>query len=271
MKIAVIVATYNRPDALAVLLDGYVHQDEGNFEVIIADDGSTAAVRDVVQRFAAKAPFKLTHLWQEDRGFRPSIMRNRGMATTDAEYIVYTDGDCIPARDFIRQHRRLAEPGWFLSGNRILLSEAFTTKVLAQHLALHEWSMARWLGAWMHRDINRWLPLIRRPDGAFRRREPQRWEGVKTCNFSAWRNDLIAVNGFDEAYAGKWGREDSELAIRLINAGIGHKNARFAASVFHLWHREADKRGFDENQRLLDELIASKRTRASVGVDQYLR
>ena len=111
---------------------------------------------------------------------------------------------------------------------------------------------------------------MRLPDGAFRKLSPERWKGVKTCNFSAWREDLIAVNGFDESYAGRWGLEDSDLVIRLLHAGVKHKSARFAAPVFHLWHREADKRGLTENQRLLDGLIASQRTHAKPGADQYL-
>jgi glycosyltransferase involved in cell wall biosynthesis len=270
VKAAVIVTTYNRPDALSALLNGYLHQDDKDFEVIIADDGSTDEVHKVVADYAKRTPFRLTHLWHEDRGFRAAIIRNRGMAATAADYVIYTDGDCVPARDFVRQHRRLAEPGCFLSGNRILLSEALTTRALREGLALHEWKTAQWLIAWLQGDINRWLPLVRLPDSPFRKHSPSRWAGVQTCNFSAWRSDLIAVNGFDEAYAGKWGLEDSDLAIRLIHAGIKHKNARFGASVAHLWHREADKRGFDENQRLLDDLIASRRTRARIGVDQYL-
>ncbi len=270
MRIAVIVATYNRPDALSALLEGYLHQDDSEYEVIIADDGSRDEVRKVVDAFTGRAPFPITYLWHEDRGFRAAVMRNRGIAATRAEYLIYTDGDCVPPRDFVSRHRRLAEPGYFLSGNRILLSEAFTARVLDEHLPLHDWRVPRWLGAWLRRDINRWVPLVRLPDGAFRKRAPERWEGVKTCNFSAWREDLIAVNGFDESYAGKWGLEDSDLTIRMIHAGIRHKSARFAAPVFHLWHREADKRGFDENRRLLDELIASERIRARIGVDQYL-
>ena len=270
MRIAVIVATYNRPDALAALLEGYLHQDDTGFEVIVADDGSTGDVRQLVETYARRAPFALSHLWHEDRGFRATIMRNRGLAATRADYVIYTDADCVPPRDFVSRHRRLAEPGYFLSGNRILLSETFTATVLQQHLPLYDWGIARWLGAWLRRDINRWLPMVRLPDSALRKRTPERWKGVKTCNFSAWRDDLIAVNGFDESYAGKWGLEDSDLAIRLLHSGIRHKSARFAAPVFHLWHREADKRGFTENQRLLDELIASQCTRAKLGVDQYL-
>ncbi|MFN7085998.1 MAG: glycosyltransferase family 2 protein [Burkholderiales bacterium] len=270
MRIAVIVATYNRPDALALLLEGYLHQDDTDFEVIIADDGSTDEVRQVVTAHAGRAPFPVTHLWHEDRGFRAAVARNRGLAATRADYVIYTDADCVPPRDFVSRHRRLAEPGHFLSGNRILLSEAFTAAALGQRLPLYDWSLPRWFLAWLKRDINRWLPLLRLPDGAFRKRAPGRWKGVKTCNVSAWRKDLIAVNGFDESYAGRWGLEDSDLVIRLLHAGIRHKSARFAAPVFHLWHREADKRGFAENQRLLDELIASRRTYAKIGVDQYL-
>lgn len=270
MKIAVIVATYNRPDALAALLDGYLHQDDNDFEVIIADDGSKDDVRRVVESYASRTPFTLSHLWHEDLGFRPAVMRNRGLAATRADYVIFTDADCIPSRDFVSRHRQLAEPGYFLSGNRILLSEKFTTEVLKQHLPLYDWSLPHWLIAWLKRDINRWVPMVRLPDGALRKRAPERWKGVKTCNVSAWRKDLIAVNGFDETYAGRWGLEDSDLVIRLLHAGIKHKSARFAAPVFHLWHREEDKRGFSENQRLLDELIASRRTYAKLGVDQYL-
>lgn len=270
MRIAIIVATYRRPEALRALLEGYRQQDSGDFEVIVADDGSGPDVREVVDAYVREAPFPITHLWHEDRGFRATVMRNRGLATTDADYVIYTDGDCVPPADFVRRHRTLAEAGWFLSGNRILLSEAFTARVLQENIPVHRWGLSQWLRASLRGDANRFAPMVRLPDGPWRRLSASRWRGVKTCNFSAWRSDLIAVNGFDESYAGRWGLEDSDLVIRLLHAGIRHKSARFAAPVFHLWHREADKRGFDENQRLLDELIASQRTRAALGVEQYL-
>ena len=270
MHICVVVATYNRPDALAALLEGYLRQDDRDFEIIIADDGSADDVRRLAESYTKRSPFPISHIWHEDRGFRATVMRNRALAATRAEYLIYTDGDCVPPLDFVSAHRRFAEPGCFLSGNRILLGESLTEKALREYLPLHEWSSARWFAAWLKGDINRWLPLARLPDGAFRKWSSGRWEGVKTCNLSAWRADLVAVNGFDESYAGRWGLEDSDLVIRLLHAGIRHKSARFATPVFHLWHREADKTGFEENQRLLDELIASRRSRAKLGVDQYL-
>jgi glycosyltransferase involved in cell wall biosynthesis len=268
VKTAVIVTTYNRPDALRAVLDGYLKQDCGDFELLVADDGSTDDTRQLVAQYTARAPFPLRHVWQEDLGFRPGAARNRAMAASTAEYVIFTDGDCVPPADFVRRHATLAEPGHFLGGNRILLSETFTRRALQEQLPLHEWSTAGWLLAWLRRDINRLLPLLRLPDGAFRRRHPQQWQGIKTCNFSAWRTDLQRVNGFDEAYSG-WGLEDSDLVIRLLHAGVRHKNARFATPLFHLWHRENDRSQLPENQRRLDALLASTQIEAQQGLNQY--
>jgi glycosyltransferase involved in cell wall biosynthesis len=269
MKLAVIVTTYNRPDALAAVLDGYAAQSDHGFELLIADDGSTEDTARVVRAFAAHAPFPVRHVWQEDQGFRAAAIRNKAVAACDAEYVIFTDGDCVPSRAFVAQHRRLAEPGWFLSGNRVLLSEAFTRRALEQRLPIHAFGWATWQRAWGRGDVNRVAPLIRLPDGPWRKRHARDWAGVKTCNLSLWRRDLLAVNGLDERYSG-WGLEDSDLAIRLLHAGVRHKNARFAAPVFHLWHEENDRSRLPENQRRLDALLHSDRVRAEHGLDQHV-
>ena len=268
MLTAVIVTTYNRPDALAAVLEGYLAQVGVSIELIVADDGSTADTRAVVERYAARAGFPLRHVWQEDKGFRAAAARNRALAATTADYIIFTDGDCIPRRDFVARHCALAEPGRFLAANRVLLAEGFTRKVLAESLPVHHWSGLRWLAARAGGDINRWLPLLGLGDGAWRNSTPERWEGVKTCNLSAWRADLMRINGLDESYSG-WGLEDSDLVIRLLHAGVRHKSARFAAPVFHLWHRENDRSRLPENQRLLEALLASDRVAAQLGLSQY--
>jgi glycosyltransferase involved in cell wall biosynthesis len=269
MRIGVIITTYNRPDALAAALEGYLAQSDCDFELIVADDGSTDATRRIVAAFKSRAPFPVAHIWHEDRGFRAAAIRNRALATTSADYIVFSDGDCVPAPRFVAQHRRLAERGWFAAGNRILLSEDFTRRVLRDVLSIHEWAFGAWLIAWFRRDINRWLPLVTLPDGGLRKSAPQRWEGIKTCNLAAWRDDLLRVNGLDEAYSG-WGLEDSDLVIRLLHSGVRHKTARFAAPVFHLWHPENDRSRLAGNQRRLDALIASHRITAELGINRYL-
>ncbi len=268
MKLAVVVTTYNRPDALAVVLDGYATQTDRSFELLVADDGSTAETRDVVERFAATAPISVRHVWHQDDGFRAAAIRNKAVAATDADYIVFTDGDCVPGPRFVARHRSLAEPGWFVGGNRVLLTETFTRRVLAERIPVGRWGAAQWLAAWLRRDVNRVMPLLDLGDGPWRKRAPMRWEGLKTCNLAVWRRDLVAVNGLDEAYTG-WGMEDSDLVVRLQRAGILHKNGRFAVPVFHLWHRENDRSKLPENQARLREVLTSDRVRSRLGLDQY--
>lgn len=269
MRIAVVVTTYNRPDALASVLLGYAEQSDRNFELVIADDGSTPDTRKVVESFRDRIGVPMLHVWHEDRGFRAAAIRNRAVASTRADYIVFTDGDCVPPRDFVRAHRRLAERGRFVAGNRVLLSKNFTRRVLAQRLPIHAWRGSRWALARLRGDVNRWLPLLRRaPTAAFRLAEPQRWEGVKTCNLGVWHDDLVRVNGLDERYEG-WGLEDSDLVIRLLHAGVMHKNGRFHAPLFHLWHRENDRSRLDRNRSQLDGILGSTAFRAQRGLDQY--
>ncbi len=267
-RIAVIVTTYNRPDALAAVLDGYLAQTDRGFELIVADDGSTADTAAVIDAHRARARHPVRHVWQEDRGFAAAAIRNRALAATDAGYVIFTDGDCIPRPDFVAQHRRLAEPGWFLSGNRVLLGPRLTRIVLEQRLPVHEWHRRRWLGQRLTGGVNRLLPLIALPDGGFRKRGAARWQGAKTCNLSVWRADLERIDGFDEAYQG-WGLEDSDLAIRLIHAGVRHKSARFGAAVLHLWHPENDRSRLAANRRRLDALLASRRIDATVGLSRH--
>ena len=267
-RIAVIVTTYNRPDALAAALAGYAAQSDRDFELLIADDGSTADTRAVIDDFRARVPFALTHIWHEDQGFRAAAIRNRALAATRADYIVFSDGDCVPRPDFVAQHRRLAERSCFVSGNRILLSAAFTRRVLNESLPIHNWTLGAWIMAWMKRDVNRFLPLIALPVGVLRTAVPQRWEGVKTCNLAAWREDLVRVNGLDEAYSG-WGLEDSDLVVRLLHAGVAHKSGRYAAPVLHLWHAENDRARLPENRQRLADLLRSNRMRAQAGLDRY--
>lgn len=269
--ISIIVPTYNRPDALTAVLEGYLAQTDPNFEVIIADDGSKEETRDLVRFYMSKPGFSVSHVWQEDQGYRLAAVRNRAIAASRADYIIFTDGDCIPLPDFVQQHRLLAEQGWFLAGKRILFSEAFTKRVLSDHIPVHEWNVWQWLGARLQRNINRWLLFLRLPvSGLMRKFWAKRWQSAMTCNLSAWRSDLLRVNGVDETFTG-WGREDSDLVIRLIHAGVGRKSARFGVPpVLHLCHKQVDRSSLVENSKLLKDSINSKRSYAMLGVNQYL-
>jgi len=269
LRIAVIVTTYNRPDALSAVLESMLAQTDRNFEVLVADDGSQPETAQVVQQFQMRATFPIHHIWQEDDGFRAAAIRNRALAATSADYIIFIDGDCVCLSDFVARHRKLSESGCFLSGNRLLLSQEFTQQVLHDKLTVHLWRFGEWLQARIQGRINRLLPMLRFPNVAWLRKlSPQRWQGAKTCNLSAFRADLLSVNGLDESYTG-WGLEDSDLVIRLIRAGVINKSARFSAPVLHLWHKENDRSHLEENQRRLKQVLAAQHIRALTGVDQY--
>jgi len=270
MHIALIITTYNRPDALCAVLEGCLAQTDSDFEILVADDGSSQETAELVQTFQTRTSVSLRHIWQEDIGFRAAAIRNRALAITQADYVIFIDGDCVPLPDFVVSHRKLSESGYFLSGNRLLLSQAFTLQVLRERTPIHLWKFKEWLGAQWRGQINRLLPFIRLTRiSIFRKVSPKRWKGAKTCNLSAFRKDLLNVNGLDESYTG-WGLEDSDLVIRLIRSGVYNKSARFSSPVLHLWHKENDRSHMVENKARLESVLNATHVEALKGVDQYL-
>jgi len=269
-RISVIVTTYNWPEALKLCLDSLYAQTDRDFEILIADDGSRPENLEKARRYCAKAQVPVDYVHHEDNGFRAGTIRNKAAALSRGDYLLFVDGDCLLRPDFISKHRQLAEAGHFVPGNRILLSQTFTAEVLDKALRLY---LRNWLDFCLLRlqgKINRVLPLLQLPLGPLRLLQPQKWEKAMTCNLAVWKNDFIAVNGFDELFEG-WGYEDSDLVIRLIHAGIRRKEGRFAAPVLHLWHPQHDKSRQDINyQRLMERLARQEFTVAERGVSQYL-
>jgi glycosyltransferase involved in cell wall biosynthesis len=265
--ITVIVSTYNREDALDVVLRALSRQSDRNFEIVVADDGSGPATARVLREWAAKKLVPIKHVWHEDRGFRLSEIRNRGIRASAGKYTIFLDGDCIARRDFVATHRRLAEPGWFVTGTRILLSQELTDRILHQGLEPELWGFASWLAHRSRRHLNRVAPLLELRLGVMRKLSARRWSGARGSNMAFWRSDLEKIDGFDASFQG-WGREDSDLFIRLIRAGVRRKDGRFASGVLHLWHPDADRSHLAENDRQLDEVLHSTRTKARRGLSQ---
>jgi glycosyltransferase involved in cell wall biosynthesis len=267
--ISVVITTYNRPDALAAVVRACFMQDDRNFEIIIADDGSAANTRACVEQLALGAPVALSHVWQPDAGFRAAMARNRGILAARGEYIVFLDGDCIPQRDFIACHRALSQPGCLVSGSRILMSERLTRRVLEENIDVGGLPPATRLGWRLHGDLNKTLqPLgLRWPDLG-RISEKFNWRRIKSCNLGVWRSDLERVNGFDESFIG-WGYEDSDLVLRLFHAGVRRKDGAFATEVFHLWHREAQRDQESSNRQVVLERAESRLTQAVKGLREH--
>jgi glycosyltransferase involved in cell wall biosynthesis len=269
--ISVVITTYNRPDALSAVVEACFAQSDLGFEVIIADDGSGHNTQQTVAALQARAPVPLRHVWQEDLGFRAARARNLGTLDARGDYIIFLDGDCVPQRNFISQHRKLAQAGYLVQGSRILLNEQATTRVLGQRLNLHALATGEKL-AWRTRGaLNKVMPLLLTLPDVGRTRHRFTWRRIKSCNLGVWRSDLDKVNGFDESFLG-WGHEDADLVVRLFNAGVMRKDGAYATEVFHLWHQERARDQAGSNraavlQRAADRTIVAVkglRTRAPV-------
>ena len=263
--VSVIVTTYNREDALDAVLRALAAQSDRNFEIVIADDGSGPETARLIERWKPRLSIPLKHIRHEHRGFRGGEIRNRGIRASDGELCIFLDGDCLARPDFIAVHRSLYEPGWFVIGNRILLSREITTAILAQELAPQMWAFGALLRQRLSGGINRLLPAIHLPLGSLRKLQPESWRGAQTCNFAVARSDLDRVDGFDNSFVG-WGYEDSDLAIRLMRAGVRRKDGRFATGVFHLWHPWNDRAQVSANRQRLDQTISSSRVAALQGL-----
>jgi glycosyltransferase involved in cell wall biosynthesis len=263
--ISVIVATYNREDALGAVLRSLSRQTERRFEVVVADDGSGPATEAVIAAWRSRVPVPLKHVWHEDRGFRLAEIRNRAIRASAGAYCVFLDGDCVALPGYVAAHRGLAESGHFVTGNRVLLSPALSERILAGGIEPESWRLDRFLARYWHREVNRVAPLIGLPLGPLRKLGGRRWQGARACNLGCFRNDLERVDGFDAAFTG-WGREDSDLFVRLVRSGVWRKDGRFATGVLHLWHPESERSRLLDNQAKLDLLLQGDRVRASCGL-----
>lgn len=263
--ISVIVTTYNREDALAAVLRSLQGQTDQDFEVLIADDGSGAATAQLIEIWKANIGHRLIHVWHEDRGFRAAEIRNLAILASRGAYCIFLDGDCIVRPNFVAMHRRLAEPGAFVTGNRILLAKELTEKVLREKLSPETWPFSRWIAERRRGGVNRLAALLRLPLGPLRRLRQGAWQGARSCNLAVWRTDLDRIDGYDADYQG-WGKEDSDFIVRLLHAGVRRKDGVFASGVLHLWHAEADRAQLSANEAKLSGIVASDRIRAQRGL-----
>ncbi len=269
MLISVIVSTYNWPSALALCLESLYAQNDHNFEIIIADDGSSVENLKLSQALTKDAPVPIRYMHHEDNGFRAGTIRNKAVNVCNGDYLLFVDGDCIIPQGFIRQHRHLAEPVFFVPGGRILVSRAYTAEVIAHKINLVEAGWTDFLTLRVQKKINRFVACLKLPLGGFRKLQSTKWQKAMTCNLAIWKADFFRVNGFDECFEG-WGYEDSDLVIRLIHAGIKRKEGRFAATVLHLWHQQNDRSQHDNNyQRLMNRLSDPNFIRAERGISEY--
>lgn len=270
MLISVIVTTYNRPLALARVLEGLLVQDDTEFEVIVADDGSRQSTRDIVQDLACRAPFPMHHVWQPDLGFRLGRCRNLAVKNTKGEYLIFLDGDCIPRPNFVSQHRLIAEKDFIVAGQRFLLNEALTKRIEEGKDDILTWGMWDFIQARLKGEINRLDALLTLPPRArYRYKKLKKWEKTRGCNIGVYKEDFLLINGFDASFQ-RWGFEDSDFTARLLNAGKSVKLGTYATGVFHLWHPRGHTAQEGPNWDRLQYVLSNKETQPVNGYTHLL-
>lgn len=261
MKIALLISTYNWPQALDKVLQSVMQQSILPYEVLIADDGSTNDTKWLIEKWQNKDQLKIKHFWQEDQGFRKTIIMNKAISSTDAKYIIQIDGDIILDKNFIKDHLSAQEKGFFINGARALISPENTINILSSP----DLNMTQ-----VSRKIKNKINATRIPFlSPFLRKDHLKSNNVKGCNFSFYKEDFVAVNGYNNDISG-WGHEDIELAARLNNLGIKQRRLKLSAVCYHLYHDYFDRKNEATNFSNYEAVVKNKTIRCENGYEQSL-
>lgn len=268
---SVIISTYNQPRYLELVLTGFSCQSHHDFEVVIADDGSGPDTGEVVRRAQGEMGLRIVHAWHPDRGFRKTEILNRALLAAGGDYLIFTDGDCIPRSDFVEQHVREAERSRFLSGGYLKLPEELSSRLSAEDVRSGRLFDPGWLRKEGWRSGRRVFRLTRdrRVASMLDFLTPTRatWNG---SNASTWREALMRVNGFDLDMG--YGGEDRAAGERLENIGYRGKQIRFRAPCVHLHHERPYRKTeiLRKNREIRDRIHRRGETRARIGIEEML-
>lgn len=257
MRVSVIISTYNHPEWLEKVLWGYECQGYKDFEVVIADDGSGEPTRKLIERFTRESNLSIIHVWHEDNGYQKCQILNKSIQAATTDYLIFTDGDCVPRNDFVEQHVKRSEKGYFLSGGAIRLPIGLSKSLTKEDIVTQRAFQRDWLEAHgLERRLLKNLKLTKNQGLAsfLNRITPANasWNGG---NASGWKADLLAINGFDERM--EYGGQDRELGERMMNKGLRPKQLRYSAVCIHLDH----SRGYKTNDSVKKNIQIRKVTR----------
>ncbi len=271
MKISVIITTYNSEEWLKKVLFGYLNQTETDFEVVIADDGSTEKTKQVITEFSSKFKYPIVHVWQEDHGFQKCKILNKAILQTNSNYILFTDGDCIPREDFVATHLKHKEKGFFLSGGYFKLPMKTSQAIEEKDIISKQCFDLFWLAKNGVKTNFKLTKLIRfKPFILFMNWVTPTKKTFNGHNTSCYKQDLIAVNGFNESM--QYGGLDREIGERMFNLGIRSKQIRYSAICLHLDHARSyfSKEKFQENSKIREFNIRNKVIKIENGLSQYV-
>lgn len=258
MRVSLIISTYNKPAYLEQVFESILQLNNYPDEVIVADDGSTSETAHLIERYQSGFPVPLIHVWQEDKGFRLSRSRNNGILQSSGDYLIFIDDDLILHPKFISDHRKYAAKGCFYCGSRVRLGKAKTLAIMNHH---------RYVVSFWEKDIQSRINAIRIPFLHTIIKGPgYTYKRLRGCHMAFWKEDLVKINGFDERYT-SWGREDSDIAMRMMHAGVKRINLKWAAVCYHMYHKM--EQPSTTNDSLLFEVIANKSIISVIGINQH--
>ena len=262
-SVSLCISTYNFPEALELCLMSILRQTQMPLEIIIGDDGSTTKTKELIDRYRPKFSIPLKHVWHPDDGFKLAEIRNKSFAATTGEYIIQIDGDIVLNPFFIEDHTRFAKPNTFVAGTRSMLTQASTAEIFAtQNIdSIDKLKIEKRYNTYRILPMSYMMYHIQKG--------PSQAKFVLGANMAFWKESIIKVNGYDENYKG-WGKEDHDLSIRLINAGCQLHFLKFAAVIYHLYHKSASEGNIDKNLPLIQRVIQEKTFFAANGVNKYL-
>lgn len=239
-KISVIISFYNKTELLKYIFAGLEKQTFTDFEVIISDDGSRESEVALLHELMENSPLKSQHVWQEDDGFRKNIILNKSVVKSKGEYLVFIDGDCIPHPKFLQEHWDLRQKAVTVAGRRINLSANISNQISVEKIK------SGYLKGKITTDIvmdamrnknPHWENAIRIENKLLRKiLLKEKDKGILGCNFGLYKADLLDVNGFDERFVHPGCGEDSDVDIRLRNAGKKTKMYKHLITVYHIFH-----------------------------------
>lgn len=261
MKTALLISTYNWPEALDLVLKSILNQTKFPDEILVADDGSSEETKMLIDRFRNDINVPICHVWQEDIGFRKSKILNKAIAQTTADYIIQIDGDCIMHKKFISDHMKFAQEGFYLYGSRVNISPKYISSIFEKKMTEFNFFSKEIKNRTRSLSIPFLSKLYKSHYGISKK--------FRGCNVSFWRKDLIDINGYNEDFEG-WGREDSDLVIRMGNNGIKARRLRYAGIVYHIFHKSNSKSNLELNNEIQKETIEKGITKIANGIDQYL-
>jgi glycosyltransferase involved in cell wall biosynthesis len=261
MKTAILISTYNWKEALNLVFKSILMQTKMPDEILIADDGSDENTRQLIRDFSKKIKVPVKHVWQEDIGFRKAMILNKTIAQSTSDYIIQIDGDCIVHNCFIQDHINNCKKQQYLYGSRVNILAEHLPKLFQNKIILFNFFSKEI----KNRTRTLHFPLISK----FYKAHKKISNKFRGCNVSYWYSDFLAVNGYNEDFEG-WGREDSDLAIRMGNLGVKAKRLRYAAILYHIYHKTNLKHNFELNDSIQEKTINEKIIRCKKGVDQYL-